>query len=96
MESESSYGPIIGLVIIIVIIALGSVYFLQEQEDAEVIETHQETTEVLTEEQVEEEQVETVEAIETQSSEDTLDSIEEDLGATDLDSLEAEFEDLGL
>ncbi len=28
MESEKSYGPIIGLVIIIIIIALGSVYFL--------------------------------------------------------------------
>ncbi len=34
MESEKSYGPIIGLVIIILVIALGSVYFLQKREEA--------------------------------------------------------------
>ena len=32
MESEKSYGPIIGLIIIILLIAFGSVYFLQKRE----------------------------------------------------------------
>jgi hypothetical protein len=94
MEKESSYGPVIGLVIIIVIIALGSVYFLQERENAEVVETT--TTETAQAENTPVEQEAAVDTINELSSEDTLDSIIEDLDSTDLDSLEAEFDDLEL
>ena len=96
MEKESSYGPAIGLVIIIVIIALGSVYFLQEDNDTEMLETQESSTTIETNiiEVTPEEQEDVVDTINTIGAEDTLDSIESDLNITDLDSIDAGLDDL--
>lgn len=78
MESDKSYGPIIGLVIIIIIIALGSVYFLG-QRDTKIEDKA--TTEQL-------------DQINDQSSSDELADIEADLEATDLSDLDAELSEI--
>ena len=89
MERESSYGPIIGLVIIILIIALGSVYFLNQRENEDLIDTNSATEQTL-----EQEHQEVLTDIEEQSSTDDLESIEADLNATNLDSLDTNLDEL--
>lgn len=93
MQKESSYGPVVGLVVIILIIALGSVYFLQDREESQLDVTD---TEPVAEVQEQEMQSESLEDISSQSSSDELNAIEEDLNNTNLDSLDASFDDLGV
>jgi len=73
MESDKSYGPIIGLIIIILIIALGSVYFLQKREEAP-------TPVVETSEMTENDDIETLE-VELEAT--TLENTDEELNTLD-------------
>ena len=93
MQKESSYGPIVGLVIIILIIALGSVYFLQERDGDNGANLMTEPTAEVTEQA---DQAAAIQEIETQSASDELDAIEADLNGTDLNALDTSFDDLGL
>lgn len=77
MESDKSYGPIIGLVIIIIIIALGSVYFLGQRDNKEADKAT----------------AEQIEKINSQSSSDEIAEIEADLNATSFEGIDAEFTD---
>jgi len=80
METEKTYGPIIGLVIIIVVIALGSVYFLQKREQN-----------VAPQDQNAEQQTE---QIVSQSDSDEITDIEADLNATNFSEIDAGISDL--
>jgi uncharacterized protein HemX len=80
---KQSSGPLIGIIIIVLVMALGGVYFwkttLQERNDATTDEA------VATE----------VEALKTQGTSDDINSIEADLSATDLDALNSELDSIG-
>jgi len=80
METEKTYGPIIGLVIIIVVIALGSVYFLQKREQN-----------VAPQDQNAEQQTE---QIVSQNDSDEITDIEADLNATNFSEIDAGISDL--
>ena len=86
-QKENSYGPIIGLVIIILVIALGSVYFLQKREKAPVTtpvtinSTTTEPTEIV--------------QIKTQGKTDDISSIQNDLNTTNMASIDAGIIDIG-
>jgi hypothetical protein len=83
---DSTVGPLIGSVIIILIILVGGLYFW----GSVIVDRKNEIeNEVILEEQSKDAEVE---AITTQSSSDDADSIEADLNATNLDSADAEIE----
>ena len=75
VEPASSAGPIIATIIILAVIVLGALYFWS-QRDAADGEVNIDAT---------------VETIETQDESDETSSIEADLEATDVDSLDGEF-----
>jgi len=78
MDTDKSYGPVIGLIIIILIIALGSVYFLGQRSDKmnDKIDSTQ------------------MEQITTQSNSDEIADIEADLNSTEFSDLDAELNDI--
>lgn len=75
IESGGSAGPVVATIIILAVIVLGALYFW-DQRDAVEEEVNVEAT---------------VETIETQDESDETSSIEADLEATDVESLDAEF-----
>lgn len=74
-----SSGPIVGIIIIVLVIALGGIYFWKTQ-----IESRQDTP---TDESV----AADVATLTAQGTSDDVNAIEEDLTATDLDTLDAEL-----
>jgi hypothetical protein len=84
-RKDSTVGPMIGSVIVILIILVGGLYFLgslvavkkTEIETEQAIQDQQETT--------------SVENTAKQSEDDSVSSIETDLKATDIDSLDKDF-----
>jgi hypothetical protein len=75
IESGGSAGPVVATIIILAVIVLGALYFW-DQRDAVEEEVNVDAT---------------VETIETQDESDETSSIEADLEATDVESLDAEF-----
>ena len=83
---DSTVGPLIGSIIIILIILVGGLYFW----GSIIVDRKNEIeSEAVLEEQSQDSEVE---AITNQSSSDDADSIEADLNATDLDSADTEIE----
>jgi uncharacterized protein HemX len=87
-QKDSTVGPMIGSIIVILIILVGGLYFL-----GALISSKK--TEIQTE-QVQQEQAETLEVEQTakQSSSDDVSSIEADLKATDIDNLDKGIDDI--
>jgi len=76
-QSGGSAGPVIGIIVILVIIILGGLYFWnQRSSDIDIDENL--TSEV-------------IDSINTQSEEDTTSSIETDLNNTEIENLDAEI-----
>lgn len=76
-QSKGSTGPVIGIIVILVIIILGGLYFWnQHSGDIDIDENM--TSEV-------------IDSINTQSEEDSTSSIETDLNNTDIENLDAEI-----
>lgn len=75
VEPAGSAGPVIATIIILAVIVLGALYFW-DQRDAVEEEVNVDAT---------------VETIETQNESDETSSIEADLEATEVESLDAEF-----
>lgn len=72
---KKSKGPLVAVIIILVLIIVGGLYFLKERSAQEVfIPTETEDS--------------VVESLNQQSSSDELESIEADLNATDLENLD--------
>ena len=72
---DKPFGPLVGIVIIVIILILGGLYFWGQRTGDGVI-SDQDTV---------------VEALETQSLSDEIVDIEADLDATDLESLDADL-----
>lgn len=82
-------GPIIGLIVILALILLGGIYFYSTSTYPALDENiNTESTGDLEEEPVDNA------AIESQSSSDDVTSIEADLEATNLDSLDGDFNEI--
>lgn len=81
VQTESKLGPIIGIVIVILVLVLGALYFWGEKLNRESGVTN----DVINAEAAESE-------LSTQSSSDELSSIESDLEATDFSELDANLE----
>lgn len=76
----SSIGPLVAVIIILVLIVVGGLYFLKERSEQQIY------TPTQTEEQVQEDPV--VESFSEQSYSDDLGSIERDLNNTDINSVD--------
>ena len=78
-EGGDSAGPIIGIIVILVIIILGGLYFWSQREGNDTTINDATITD------------EALESINTQSELDDTASIEADLDATDIENLDAEL-----
>jgi len=79
LEKKSSWGPVIGLVIILALIIIGGLYFLMQDQNVP------ENPEANNSEQ-------DLNDLRSQSSSDSLAEIEADLESTNLDNLDAELD----
>lgn len=75
---KKSYGPLIAVVVILLVIIVGGLYFLGQRMSQEPYTPATDTTETDS----------VTASLKSQSSSDDLDSIERDLDATDLDNLD--------
>ena len=82
-QEEKSAGPAIGIIIIILVILLGGLYFWGQRAE------QQEIPQLETEEQMSE-----VDTLRTQSDSDEVTSIESDLNASDFDNLGNEMSEI--
>ncbi|OHA88065.1 MAG: hypothetical protein A2653_02570 [Candidatus Zambryskibacteria bacterium RIFCSPHIGHO2_01_FULL_43_25] len=88
---RSSAGPIIGIIIIIVVLVLGGLYFWgQKLSQESLLEDSSMTTE--TEAMIESRSAAATRQLRVQSASDDISYIEADLNATELESLGSEFD----
>ena len=87
-QPESKAGPIIGIVIVVIVLIIGALYFWGQRLNREVPVTPSSDTSALQEEQSDP----SVTALNSQSSSDDYASIESDLNATNVDGLSSDFE----
>jgi len=85
-ESEG-VGPLVGAVIVILIIALGGVYFLSKK-------VEEVNDDGVSGEEIMQEQDMTTLGLQTQQNSDEIADIEADLNATDLEDLDRELENI--
>lgn len=74
-ENKKSFGPLIAVIVILVLIVIGGLYFLKERSSQEVYIP-----------EIQEDPI--TESLNQQSSSDDLESIESDLNATDIENLD--------
>ncbi len=90
---KSPLGPVIGLVIILAVIIVGSLYFWGQkvEQDAAIKNAPTQTEQRVVETAPVDSQVE---ALQTQSSSDDINSIEADLNATDFTNIDGGIENI--
>lgn len=86
-NQEKSFGPLIGIIIIIVLLVIGGLYYWFN------LDIGTERDEMTAEEILAEKDLK-LEALEQQGTSDEVAAIEEDLAATDLEGLDAELEQI--
>lgn len=79
-KEDKSFGPLIGIVIIVIILILGGLYFWGQQVGEESLEELAPSAD------------EVIGTLEMQGSSDELIDIEDDLNITDLDNLDADLD----
>ncbi len=87
-HKKTPLGPVIGLVVIIAIIVVGSLYFWGQRTEKSMMNVPVDTTSQTNGTQETSTDAQT-QQLQTQSSSDSIDSIEADLNATDLGSIDA-------
>lgn len=87
-KESSKAGPTIGIIIIIIVLLAGALYFLSQT--AEKNKLQQATSESILEQGAVE-----IENLKIQSNSDTIDSIEQDLADTNLNNLDKESAAIG-
>ena len=85
---KKSFGPIIGIAIIVVIIIFGGLYYWGGKINTQELRDVQES---LTAEDISGQQDESLESLQVQSTSDEIVDIEADLDLTDLEDLDAEL-----
>ena len=85
MEQEQSTGPLIGIIIIVLILVLGGIYYAGRTTPED---TGASAEEILSEEDP------TLESLTEQSTSDEVADIEEDLDLSEFDSLDEELGDI--
>ena len=83
-EHESKVGPIVGIIIVIIVLVIGALYFWGER----LNKTESDSSQSISAEVGDP----AVGALEKQSTSDELSSIEQDLNATAIDGLDADFQ----
>jgi hypothetical protein len=76
---NKSFGPLIGIVIIILILVLGGLYLWSNQSDLGSLSPNEDGV---------------IQALQEQGASDEVSAIEEDLSATDLESLDADLKNI--
>jgi len=89
---QSSFGPLVGIAIIVILLIVGGVYFWNTTVDKERQENQLPT--ILPGDQVLEETDAIVDQLNTQGTSDEVVDIETDLSATELDTLDSDLNDL--
>jgi len=87
VEEKSPVGPIVGIIIILVILIIGGLYFWGQRISTTVDEN-------LTPEEIIAETDTSLEALNQQGTSDAIVDIEADLNATDLGNLDAELQQI--
>jgi len=87
-EEKTHVGPLIGIIIIVVVIVLGGLYFWGQRVNN--MAPQENMADSMTAEKVAAQPDEELNALETQGTSDTIADIEADTNATNLDGLDAE------
>ncbi|MBL7045458.1 MAG: hypothetical protein ISR99_00245 [Parcubacteria group bacterium] len=86
-EEKKSSGPFVGIVIIVLVLVVGGLYFWGSK-------LSKERQDLVTPEEIQAEADPSLEALSTQSTSDAVADIEADLDTTDLGGLDAELADI--